>query len=400
MSNNLITGIDIGSSHIKAISVIKTDKSSVFEVMAKTSRPSRGVRKGVIENPEEMSMVIMECIKEIELQTNERVDGVYVNINGTHIKSFLSKGLVSVSRADQRISPEDIERVVEQAKAPPMSRNKEIIDAFPIEYIIDGVGDIKNPLDIYGVRFESKVVIIEGRSQFLKNVSQSVLGAEIEINDIIIGSLASSRAVLTSDEKERGVAVVDIGAQTTSLSVFEEGVLIYTAIFPVGSVNITNDIAIGLKIDIETAERIKLGFGSCSLGGKKIEKINVLGSDEKISFSRNTLKKIINPRILELFDFIREDLKKISKNELLPSGIVITGGGSQFPGISDLAKKELNLPCRIGAPLGFNPPIKEPNFTVCCGLVLLADDHKDDQSCGFFKKITDKIKNFFKPLIP
>ena len=172
MSNNLITGIDIGSSHIKAISVIKTDKSSVFEVMAKTSRPSRGVRKGVIENPEEISMVIMECIKEIELQTNERVDGVYVNINGTHIKSFLSKGLVSVSRADQKISPEDIERVVEQAKAPPMSRNKEIIDAFPIEYIIDGVGDIKNPLDIYGVRFESKVVIIEGRSQFLKNVNR------------------------------------------------------------------------------------------------------------------------------------------------------------------------------------------------------------------------------------
>lgn len=400
MSNNLITGIDIGSSHIKAISVIKTDKSSVFEVMAKTSRPSRGVRKGVIENPEEMSLVIMECIKEIELQTNERVDGVYVNINGTHIKSFLSKGLVSVSRADQRISPEDIERVVEQAKAPPISRNKEIIDAFPIEYIIDGVGDIKNPLDIYGVRFESKVVIIEGRSQFLKNVSQSVLGAEIEVNDIAIGALASSRAVLTSDEKERGVAVVDIGAQTTSLSVFEEGVLIYTAIFPVGSVNITNDIAIGLKIDIETAERIKLGFGSCSLGGKKIEKIDVLESDEKISFSRNTLKKIINPRVLELFGFIREDLKKISKNELLPSGIVITGGGSQFPGISDLAKKELKLPCRIGVSLGFNPPIEEPNFTVCCGLVLLADDHKDDQAYGFFKKITDKIKIFFKPLIP
>ncbi len=402
MSRNIITGIDIGTVEVKAVSVVKSTQGPDFELLAKTQRPSLGMRKGVVINPTEVAAVISECLKEIELQTNQKIEDVYVNINGSHLSSSSSKGLVSVSRADQKISSEDIERVVQAAKTFPMSKNKEIIDVFPQEYIIDGVRGIKDPLEMQGIRFEAEVLIVEGYSQYLKNTSQSILDTGLQVNDLILGILSAGRAVLNSQEKERGVAVIDIGAHTTALAVFEEGDLLHLVIFPIGAGDITNDVAIGLKTDIETAEKIKREFGSCLItkGEKKREKVISLKTKEEVFFSKLFLRKIINARVSEIFDLIKEDLKKISKNELLPAGLVLTGGGSLLSGISDLAKKEFNLPCRIGFPLNFIPPVDDPKFAVACGLVISGHENNNEENEGFFKKMGEKVKRLLRLLMP
>jgi len=397
MASKIITGIDIGTVSIKAVAAIKNPDRSEFEVLAKVQRPVSGVRKGVVSNVEEVSQAISECVKEIGLQTNQKINGVYVNINGSHIVSSSSRGLVSVSRADQKISSEDIERVIQAAKAFPMSQNKEIIDVFPREFMIDGVGGIKDPLDMQGIRFEADVLIMEGFSQYLKNVSQSILKIGLHVNDLIPGVISASRSVLSPKEEERGVAILDIGASTSSLAVFEETMLLHAAIFPIGSNNITNDIAIGLKCDIDTAEKIKLEFGSCvtAKGEKKMEKVS-----GEVLFTKANLRRVINARVCEIFDLVKGDLEKISKSGLLPAGIVITGGGSLLPGITELARKEFKLSSRTGNPSGFNPSIEDPAFAVACGLVIAGHELEDEQGPQIFGNMKDKIKRFFKSLTP
>ena len=287
--------------------------------------------------------------------------------------------------------------MIQAAKAFPMSQNKEIIDVFPREFMIDGVGGIKDPLDMQGIRFEADVLIMEGFSQYLKNVSQSILKIGIHVNDLIPGVISASRSVLSPKEEERGVAILDIGASTSSLAVFEEAMLLHTAIFPIGSNNITNDIAIGLKCDIDTAEKIKLEFGSCvtAKGEKKMEKVS-----GEVLFTKANLRRVINARVCEIFDLVKDDLEKISKSGLLPAGIVITGGGSLLPGITELARKEFKLSSRTGNPSGFNPSIEDPAFAVACGLVIAGHELEDEQGHQIFGNMKDKIKRFFKSLTP
>jgi cell division protein FtsA len=307
---------------------------------------------------------------------------------------------VAVSRADQKISSEDIDRVIAAAKIFPISRNREIVDAFPREFIIDGVGGIRDPLDMQGIRFEADVMIVEVFSQYIKNTTQAILDSNVRVNDLIPGVLSSAQSVLEPNEKERGVAILDIGAGTTSLAVFEENTLLHIAIFPIGSNNITNDIAIGLKCDIDTAEKIKIEFGSAinSKGDTKKEKA-ISQEGEEIIFTKTALRRIINARVCEIFEVVNEELKKISKDRLLPAGVVLTGGGSSLPGISDLARKELKLPARVGFAKRFNPLIDDPRFSVVCGLAMIGYEIEEEEE-GSWSKAKRKINNFFKSLIP
>ncbi len=403
MANPIITGIDVGTGTIKLLVARKNNENSDFEILAKIQRPASGIRKGVVANPEEVAEIISSCLEEAESQINQKIDGVYSNINGSHIFSNISRGLVSVSRADQKISSEDVERVIQAAKAFPLSKNKEILEVFPREFIIDGERGIKNPLEMRGVRFETEALIVGGFSPYIKNATQAILDAGIQINDLVLSHLASAKSVLNVREKEIGVALLDIGSATASLAVFEEGVLIHAVVFPVGSNDITKDIAIGLRTDIDTAEKIKLEFGSC-LAGKsdnKKEKIKALGSGEEVVFSRAFLRKIIEARVCEIFDLVKEELEKISKNELLPAGVVLTGGGGKIARIADLAKKTIKLPCRIGEPENFNPPIEDSSFAVACGLVAFGNELEEQNSSdGFGSKMFDKIRRVFKNFIP
>lgn len=395
----IITGLDIGSGTIKILVAQKKPGESDLEVLGETREISSGIRKGVVINVEEVARIIKSCLVRAQENSNKKISSVYVNIGGSHIFSTSSHGLVSVSRADQKISQEDIERVIQAAQAISLPSNKEILEVLPKEFIIDGEKGIKEPLGMEGVRLEAEVLILCGFSPYLKNLTKAVLNSGLQINDLIVTPLASARAVLTPREKELGVALLDIGAGTTGLAVFEEGDLIHTAVFPIGSAHITNDIAIGLKTDIDTAERIKLEFGSCLFkGGEKKTKTKI--QLKPLVFSKKMLIEIIEARVSEIFGEINKELKKISRKELLPAGIVLTGGGSKLPKIMELAKKELKLPARIGIPQGFFPAQEDPVLSTVCGLVLWGADLETEKSFSLGKGIGTKLKRIFKIFLP
>ncbi len=380
---SIITGLDIGSNAIKALSVIQKPGQNNFDILAQIKTSSSGVRKGVVIDIEKVSKKIAFLLEKLEKISGARINQVCVNINGSHLFITSSYGAIAVSRADQKISQEDIERAIQAAQAFSLPLNKEIIEVFPIEFIVDDEKKIKDVLGMQGTRIGVDILALCGFSPYLKNLIDAVLKADVQIIDMTFSPLASAKAILSSQEKELGVAVVDIGASTTGLSVFEEGKLVHTTVFPIGSSNITNDIAIGLRCDINLAERIKIEFGSCFYQQKKSRKkikiplTNTSFQDENISkqgfaleFSQKTLVDIIEARVSEIFDIINKELKKISKAEILPAGIVLTGGGSKISKIIDLAKEELKLPIRIGYPRGIIGIEDDIVWAGACGLVL------------------------------
>lgn len=396
---NIVAGLDVGSGQIKMLVVQENSKEDKIQILSQTREISSGVKKGVVMEAEEASDAIASCLDKAEIELGRKINKVFININGSHIFSTFSKGLVSVSRADQKISKGDIDRVLQAAETLSLPSNKEILDVFPKEFIVDGERGIKEPVGMQGVRLEADVVVVGCLSPFLNNLNQAVLNAGLHIQDSMISPVAASVAVLNKKEKELGVALLDIGAWTTGLAVFEEGSLSHVAVFPFGASSITNDIAIFLKTDIDTAERIKLEFGSCVIGGAdKKEKIQDEISGETIVFSRKKLAKVINDRVSEIFDQVNKELKKISRQEALPSGIVITGGGAQLPKLTDIAKKELKLSCRIGYPEGFIPAINDPSLSVVCGLVLSELGGEDNVLKD--SAILDKIKKVLKVFVP
>ncbi len=318
-----------------------------------------------------------------------------------------SKGLVSVSRADQKISEEDIDRVLRAAQAISLSSNKEIIEVLPKEFIVDGGASVKEAVGMEGVRLEAEALVLCGFSPYLKNSSTAISSSGLAVNDLIFSSLASAKAVLTSREKELGVCVLDIGSGTTDMAVFEEGSLMHAAVFPVGSGHITNDIAICLKTNIDTAEKIKLEFGSCISSSKKgkEKKIKVdfkeeLGDENSLEFSKKELNNIIEARVGEIFDLASKELKSISRQGMLPAGIVLTGGGAKLPGIKDMAKKNLKLPCRIGvSKISYNFQ-EDPSLSVLCGLVLEGIEAEKEHAVPIGKGIMGKFKRMFRVIIP
>jgi cell division protein FtsA len=406
--NHIITGLDLGTKSIKVLVAGKKPDSQELEVLSQVEIPSFGIRKGVIVNIDEVAKNIKEAISQVQQEIGRKIEDVYVNVSGGHLYCTPSHGTVIVSRADQKISEEDVNRVVQSAQAFSLPSNKEILDIYPREFIVDGQGQIKEPLDMQGVRLEVEVLALCGFSPYLKNLTSAVLDAGFQISDITPSPLASARAVLTPQQKELGVSVVDIGAGTCDLAVYEEGDLIHTAVFPIGSDHITNDIAVGLKTDIDIAEKIKQEFGACLWkGGKKKEKIELpkdSGNGEPLVFSQKTLVGIIEARTSEIFDLIQKELKNISPRGLLPAGVVLTGGGAKLPKIVELAKKELKLPCRLGFPVGLLGMERDSAWSTVGGLVLGGDDLLNEggviRASSLGKETFSRIKKIFRIFIP
>lgn len=409
MGKPLITGLDIGSGAIKIISAIKKDGQEYLEVLGIIQEPSSGIRKGIVIDSNKLSEIIGLSVDKVEEESRQRIRRVYANVGGGHIFCNNSHGLVSVSRADQKISEEDISRVIQAAQTFSLPSNKEILEIFPKEYIVDGEKGIKDPLGMQGVRLEVEAMVLGGFSPYLRNSNQAVSGAGLQILSLTPAPLASAKAVLTQRERELGVLLLDIGAGTTGLCVFEDENLIHLTVFPIGSGNITNDIAICLKTDIDTAEKIKIQFGSSILekkpqkGRSKKDQIRIEGphSEEPLVFTHKMLVKIIEARVSEILKEVQKELKKIGRAGLLPSGVVLTGGGAKLPKIKDFCKKELKLPCRIGLPKGFSPEIDDPSLASACGLVLEGFDHGEQGSIAFSGDgVFSKIKKFFRIFIP
>jgi cell division protein FtsA len=403
--NKIITGLDIGTDKIKILVASKEDKDSDSEVLFSGKRSSVGMRRGVVVKPDELSEEINSLVEEAENSIGCEISSVISNINGSHIDINSSRGMIVVSRADKEISQEDVNRVVQNAQAINPPSNREIIDFFPKEFTVDGEAGIKEVLGMKGIRLEADVLLLSALSPYLQNLNRSIVNADLQIDAIKYSSIAAAESVLTNQQKELGVALVDIGAETTGLVVFEEERLIHVAVFPIGSNNITKDIAIVLKCDIDLAEKIKREFGACmriksKKGRYKKKKIEI---SDSLSFSEKILIDVIEARVSEIFDQVDKELKKISRQKLLPAGVVLVGGGAKIPKIKSLARKELKLPCRIGTPNGFIGLDKDPSLATVCGLVMDKESYEGYREGGFFSdsrgKIS-KIKKFFRIFIP
>jgi len=389
-----ICGLDIGTHSIKVLLALKKPQEKDLEIIGQSEVESSGMRKGVVINIDEVSQKIREAINLCQEGLDKKINSVIINVGGSHLSFIPSRGLVSVSRADQKISETDIDRALQASRVISLSVNQEIIDTIPQEFIIDGQPGIKEVEGLRGIRLEAKTLCLAAFSPYLRNLSEAVLGADLETEQVLPSVLACSNSVLNAKEKELGVALIDIGAGTTGLAVFEEGSLLHAAVFPLGSSNITNDIAIVLKTEIELAEEIKKEFAD--LGSSRHER----KSRQAPGFSQKILARVIEARTKEIFGEIGKELKKINKTKL-PSGIVLTGGGAKLSKITDFAKKELKLHCRLGKPKGFSPEIKDPSWSNVCGLVLEGARGLDDEGMSFSGKgVFKKIKGIFKIFIP
>lgn len=410
MKGNIVAGLDIGTHSIKVLVVQRKQKN--WEVLSYVEIPSFGLRKGAVVNVEETSKNVQMIISGIEKDCNRKIKSVFVNIGGSHLYVTPSDGIISVSRADQRISKEDIERVLQATRAINIPSNEEVLDVFPREFIIDDQKGIKQPLDLSGVRLEAKVLLLCVFSPYFVNLTQAVLNAKLQIDDVVPSPLAAANAVLTPQQKELGVALIDIGAATTSLAVFEEGDLIHLAIFPIGSANITNDIAIGLKTEVQIAESIKKQYGTCMFpktGSKGYpdksdqsrKKIEVFDKSSSLNFTKKDLINIIEPRVSEILDLVQKELKKIGKQEMLPGGIVLTGGGAKIPKIKELTKETLKLACEIGIPKQIIGIEEDPALATVAGLAMGGVDFEEEEGIlGVAKGWTSKFKKMFRVFLP
>lgn len=407
-----INALDIGTSSIKLLSITKKTEKEGFEVVGRYEEPSFGVRKGVVTDPAKVAEIVNLLIDRSQIDSGIKIDGIYASVGGGHIATIPSRGLVSVSRADRKISEEDVNRVIQAARTFPLPLNREILGTFPKEFIVDGERGIKDALGMEGVRLEADIVVMCGFTPYLRNSNKTIMGTGAHLYNLIPDVLASSKAVLTPREKELGVCVLDIGAGTTGMSVYEEGALIHAAVFPVGSGHITNDIAVCLKTDIDTAEKIKIEFGEIKkqakaaaetkrakapLGGISEKSITIDGGEEPLQFSAKLLSDIIEARISDIFDLCQKEFKKIEKS-VLPAGVVLTGGGAKIPGIKDLAKKELKLPVRIGLPIGINSFDEDPSLATVCGLALEGAYLEGEENGGRIRPPSQALSKFKKGL--
>jgi len=405
---HIVTGLDIGTNTIKVL--VAQKKGKELEVLRYAEIPSFGLRKGAVVRVEETSKNIHLLISDIEKDIGIQISSVFVNIGGSRLYVIPSDGIISVSRANQVISQEDIDRVLQATKAINIPSNEDILDVLPREYIIDDQKGIKQPLGLTGKRLEAKVLLLCCFQSDFINLSQAVLNSKLRIDDIITSPLAAADAVLTPQQKELGVALIDMGAATTSLAVFEEGDLIHFAVLPIGSANITNDIAIGLRTEVAIAESIKKQYGACILvktGKEKKDqpnkKIEITDKALDISFTKKNLIDIIEPRVSEIFDLIQKELKKIGRQELLPGGVVLCGGGAKLSKIKELVKQQLKLPCSIGSPKGIVGIEDDPSLATVVGLVLAGSDidgSGGEGILGLLRGWAKKLIKMFRVFIP
>lgn len=379
------TGIDIGSSTVRVIVAQKEGDSEDIKILGVGAVPMRGMQKGVVTDVEEAVAALGEARDMAERVSGVMVEKAYVSINGSHLTSHNLRGIIAVSRADGEITPDDVDRVINAAQAISMPQNREILHVLPQNYIVDGQEHISDPVGMTGVRLEVEAHVVEGSAPFIKNLTKVVNQAGVHIEDFVFAPLASALAVLDKRQKELGVVLVDLGAGTTSMVVYEENVLLHTSVLPVGASHITNDIAIGLRTSIDIAEALKVSHGTALPASvSQNETISVEGeSQEQESISRREVANIISARLDELLSFVDRELKSIGRSGILPAGVILTGGGAHMEGLVELAKKKLRLPVRVGRPAmlsGLADRTDEPEYSVGIGLIHFAIQQENSPS--------------------
>jgi cell division protein FtsA len=399
-SSDLIAGLDVGTTKICA--VIGEVIGNTVDVKGVAITPSKGLRKGVVVNIDSTVESIRKAVLDIEEMTGLSFQNVRVGISGGHIKGFSSYGAIGIKGSG--VSHSDIEKVIDAAKAVYVPLDREVLHVIPTGYAIDGQNGIKDPVGMIGVRLEAEVYIITGSVASIQNLLKCCEKAGIDVDDVIFEPLASAEAVLTDEERELGVSIVDIGGGTTDIILYKDGCLKRVSVIAVGGNHFTNDIAICLRIPIVEAERIKKGFGNAVvMSVDDFEEIEIMQSEQKRTILRRHLAEIIQPRAEELFNLIKKELISCSGYEIATTGVVLTGGGSLLQGIDRLAEAVLGLPVRIGLPWKVRSDqgvTNNPIYSTGVGLLLygLSDDkhitYYENGFDGIFKKVKDWVKGF------
>ncbi len=372
-NRNLIVGLDIGTSKVMAL-VAELGPDGTLEVLGMGNHESRGLKKGVVVNIESTVAGIQRALEEAELMADCKIASAYTGIAGSHIRSFNSTGMVAVK--DREVSAVDVERAMETAKAVNIPTDQQILHVLRQEFIIDGQEDVREPVGMSGVRLEVKVHIVTGAVSAAQNIVKCVRRCGLDVNDLVLQPLASARAVLSADEMDLGVCLVDIGGGTTDLAIFTHGAIRHTAVIPIAGDQITNDIAMALRTPTAEAEAIKLRHGvALRQLADPNETIEVPGIGERAPrvMSRQTLAEVIEPRAEELFSLVQQVLRESGYEELLSSGIVLTGGSSLMQGMVELGEEIFHMPVRIGVPRytgGLADVVRSPRYATAMGLLL------------------------------
>ncbi len=405
--DKLIVGLDIGTSKVVAI-VGEVSPTGSIKVVGLGTHPSRGLKKGVVVNIESTVQSIQRAIEEAELMAGCQIHSVYAGIAGSHIRAMNSHGIVAIK--DREVQQSDLERVIDAAKAVAIPADQKILHVLPQEYVIDMQEGIKEPIGMAGVRLEAKVHMVSGALNAAQNIEKCVHRCDLELDDIILEQLASSYAVLTDDEKELGVCMVDIGGGTTDIAIFTEGAIRHTAVIPIAGDQVTNDIAMALRTPTQHAEDIKIKY-ACALtqlaGADELIKVPSVGERAPRNLSRQALAEVVEPRYEELFTLIQAELRRSGFEDLIAAGVVLTGGTSMMEGAVELAEEIFHVPVRLAKPLGvegLSDVVANPIYATSVGLLIYGAKHqlgelvfarKEETPLSFFTSVKNWIKGNF-----
>jgi cell division protein FtsA len=379
--SKMIVGLDIGTSKVVAI-VGEIGPDNAIEIVGIGSHPSKGLKKGVVVNIESTVQSIQRAVEEAELMSGCQIHSVFVGIAGSHIRSLNSHGIVAIR--DREVFGLDVDRVIDAAQAVAIPADQRVLHILPQEYVIDSQEGIKEPLGMSGVRLEAKVHLVTCATNASQNIEKCIRRCGLEVEDIILEQLASSYSVLTEDEKELGVCLVDIGGGTTDIAIFTEGSIRHTGVIPIAGDQVTNDIAMALRTPTQHAEEIKIKY-ACALtqlaGAGETIKVPSVGDRPPRDLSRQALAEVVEPRYDELFTLVQAELRRSGFESLIPAGIVLTGGTSKMEGVVELAEEIFHMPVRVGFPqsvMGLTDIVRNPIYATGVGLLLYGAGQGDE----------------------
>ncbi|HSH07664.1 MAG TPA: cell division protein FtsA [Burkholderiales bacterium] len=402
-AKNLIVGLDIGTSKAVAL-VAELRDDGALEILGMGSHESKGLKKGVVVNIDATVSAISRALEEAELMADCRIASAYVGIAGSHIKSFNSTGMVAIK--DREVTALDVERAMDTARAVNIPTDQQILHVLRQEFIIDGQDDVREPIGMSGVRLEVKVHMVTGAVSAAQNIVKCVRRCGIEVNDLILQPLASARAVLSEDESDLGVCLVDIGGGTTDVAIFTQGAIRHTAVIPIAGDQITSDVAMALRTPTADAENIKISHGVALrqlADANQMIEVPGIGVRAPRALSRQTLAEVIEPRVEELFSLVQQVLRDSGFEELLSSGIVLTGGSSVMQGMVELGEEIFHMPVRVGLPRyagGLAEVVRSPRYATAVGLVLegvtqMQQGHRARQG-GSFRSVLARMREWFQ----
>ncbi len=409
MSNQkTIVSLDIGSSKIRTIVGLIEDKKNVINIIGAGISPSGGVRKGLVTDIDEAISNITTSLEDAERMSGEPIHRVFVSFSGPSMETYNSKGVIAIGGSGSEIQEEDVDRVLDAAKAVSLPSNREILRIIPKSFSIDSQHGIKYPVGMTGIRLEVEAHIITGQTAAIKNLEKCLYETGVDTEEIVPSSLACSESVLDKKQKELGVILIEIGSGSTNIAVFEEGTVLYSSVIPVGGEHVTNDLAIGLRCAIDTAEKVKIEYGTClptDISDREEIDLSQISKTDAHTVSKKQVASIIEARYHEIFTMAREELVNIGRDGMLPAGAVLCGGSVKIPGVVDLARDSLQLPVQLGFPKnieGIVDRVDDPSFATAIGLLHFG--HRYGSTSNFldfdFKKIFGSLPKFFKKLIP